>query len=220
MPATGAAPRVHCRRACSGRARWLPAASSSPASPPASRRRRPPSGSRPSAAAGSTTARAPGHRLLSICYARSASTAAADVLFKWPAIRTSTLGLRMPAPARETEVINRLRPDSGQAVAAALLLTLGVLCRARQAFHASREDGFELGEQRRMQHAIRGAHLAAGDLAATAVEVGYASACFFYQQHAGGGVPRVEVELPESIHAARSDAGEVKRGGTGAAHAM
>src|SRR3954470_11910417 len=120
-------------------------------------------------------------------------------LLKWPAIRTSTLGLRMAAPAPETEVVNRLRPDSGQAVAAALLLTLGVLCGARQAFYAAREDGFELGEQRRMQHAVRGAHLAAGDLERAAAEVGSAPPRLFHQQHAGGGVPRVEVELPESI---------------------
>src|SRR3954462_15588160 len=124
-------------------------------------------------------------------------------LLKWPAIRTSTLGLRMAAPAPETEVVNRLRPDSGQAVAAALLLTLGALCGARQAFHASPEDGFELGEQRRVQHAVRRAHLPAGNLERAAAAVGNASARFCHQQHTGGGVPRIEVELPESIHAAR-----------------
>src|SRR3954468_17191890 len=115
------------------------------------------------------------------------------------AIRASTLGLRMAAPAPETEVVNRLRPDSGQAVAAALLLALGVLCGARQAFHASREDGLELSQQRRMQHAVRGAHLAAGDLERAAAEVGNASARFFHQQHTGGGIPWVQVELPESV---------------------
>ena len=43
---------------------------------------------------------------------------------------------------------------------------------------------------------------------------------FHHQQRTGGGVPWVEMELPEAVDAAAGGVGQVERGGTGAAHAV
>ena len=49
--------------------------------------------------------------------------------------------------------------------------------------------------------------------------IGDEPARFADQQHAGGGVPDVEIVFPEAVHPARRDPGEVERGGAEAAHA-
>src|SRR5207245_2864420 len=71
-----------------------------------------------------------------------------------------------------------------------------------------------------MDEPVRGQDLAAGKLKGAAVHVCDDATSFFDQQGAGGGVPRIERELPKPVHATGGDITEIQRGGASAAHSM
>jgi hypothetical protein len=72
----------------------------------------------------------------------------------------------------------------------------------RQSFDASRENVGELLKHFLMDHAIAGQGFATFDTERSAVEVAHAASRLFDQQRPGGGVPRIQGELPEAVVAA------------------
>ena len=50
-------------------------------------------------------------------------------------------------------------------------------------------------------------------------EIADAASCFDDEQRAGGDIPGIEPDFPESVEAARGDIGEVESAGAGAADA-
>src|SRR5579875_1644379 len=71
-----------------------------------------------------------------------------------------------------------------------------------------------------VDEAVGGEDLARVERELRAVEVADAAAGFFDEQVAGGGVPGVQVELPEGFKAAGGDVGEVDSRRAGAADAV
>ena len=67
---------------------------------------------------------------------------------------------------------------------------------------------------------VRRQHLPAVEPEWAAGEVRHLAARFLEQQDAGGGVPGIQVELPESFIAAAGHVGQVERGRAGAPHSM
>jgi hypothetical protein len=76
---------------------------------------------------------------------------------------------------------------------------------------AAGEHIFKQRDQLGMEEAVGGEQFPAVQAEGRAIEAGYGAACFLYEQHAGGGVPRVEVEFPIAVEAAARDIGEVER---------
>ena len=62
--------------------------------------------------------------------------------------------------------------------------------------------------------------LAAGDLKWTAGKISDTPAGFLHKQHAGSGIPRIEIELPETVEASRGYIAEIERSRAGAAHTV
>ena len=60
----------------------------------------------------------------------------------------------------------------------------------------------------------------AAEVIGLSFEVADSAAGLFDEQHASGGVPLVQAEFPKAIKTSGSDAGEIKRGGAIAAHAV
>src|SRR5205085_12511453 len=60
---------------------------------------------------------------------------------------------------------------------------------------ASFQDRFELPQQGVVYQSIRCHCLAAGDLERAALKVGNPASSLFHQQHAGGSIPRIKIEL-------------------------
>src|SRR5882724_11271112 len=62
-----------------------------------------------------------------------------------------------------------------------------------------------------MNKPIGGHSFPAIELKGSPTEITHRSARFFYQQHAGCGIPGIQIELPESIKPAASDIAEIER---------
>src|ERR1700693_88286 len=68
----------------------------------------------------------------------------------------------------------------------------------------------ELAEQGLVYGGVRGQGFLAVDLEGAAMKIGHFAARFLDNQHAGSGVPGIEVELPESVEAATGDATQIQ----------
>ena len=60
-----------------------------------------------------------------------------------------------------------------------------------------------------MQPPVRSQGLPAGDLKSLALKICDAAAGFFYQKYPGGGIPRIEIELPEAVETPRGHVTQV-----------
>src|SRR6184192_2162980 len=63
----------------------------------------------------------------------------------------------------------------------------------------SLKDGFEFSQQRRMNKTIGCHSFPAVELKSSSTEVAHHSAGLLYEQHAGCGIPGIQIEFPESI---------------------
>ena len=82
--------------------------------------------------------------------------------------------------------------------------------RVRNTFDAPCFDLGEFMQQLLMDQLVRGEHLAAIQVEWAAVHVCHDAPRLFHQQDAGGGVPGIQLELPEGVHAAGGNTAQVK----------
>src|SRR5271157_5054354 len=88
---------------------------------------------------------------------------------------------------------------------------LRVFHRRRQRFQsASGEDFAEVLQQFFVDEAVRGQHLAAVQAKGCPVKASDGATRLLHDKHAGGGVPRVQVEFPKAVVASRRDVREVE----------
>src|SRR5205085_1688708 len=101
------------------------------------------------------------------------------------------------------------------------LAGLGVFDGAGQRFESTAMiDGVELSQERIMNQAVARQSLTAVALEGTAIKSRNPAAGLFDDQHAGSGIPGIEIELPEAVELSRRHATQVEGGGTSAPHAV
>src|SRR5215469_12555149 len=94
------------------------------------------------------------------------------------------------------------------------------LDRQRQSFHSSGKDFLKLFHHFPVHQAVAGQNFAAVNRERPVFVVGDLASGFLDQQNPGGGVPGVEVKLPESVEAPTGDVAEVERRRTSPAHTV
>src|SRR5579862_4626235 len=93
-----------------------------------------------------------------------------------------------------------------------ILFRLLVNTRVRQGLNASsREDFFELQQQRFVDQTVRCQGLAAVDFKRRSVEATNLASGFFDNKHARGCVPGIEIELPKAVEASAGYIAQIER---------
>src|SRR5579862_5522711 len=85
---------------------------------------------------------------------------------------------------------------------------------------AARKDFRKLVKRRLMDQSVGREHVPIRNLERLPVESRHFAPGFFHNQNSGSGIPRVQVELPESVEAPARDIREIERRRSGATHAM
>src|ERR1035441_5928353 len=92
------------------------------------------------------------------------------------------------------------------------LAILGVGNRTRQLFQpAPSKDFLKLIQQRFVNQRVRPQRFTAGNFERTTVKVRDFTASLFHHQHSGSRIPRIEIELPKAVIAARGNVTKIKR---------
>src|ERR1035438_2510062 len=92
------------------------------------------------------------------------------------------------------------------------LAVFGVGNRTRQLVQpAPRENLLKLMQQRFVNQRVRPQRFTAGNLKRTTVKVRDFTASLFHRQHSGSRIPRIEIELPKAVIAARGNVTKIKR---------
>src|SRR5438445_10715192 len=117
---------------------------------------------------------------------------------------------RVPEPG-ELPSAGRMLPPSPTLILSLLPSRARVFDGIRQTLQTfSLKDGAEFTQQRRMNKTIRRNGFPAVQLESSPSEITHHSAGLLYQQHAGCGIPGIEIEFPESIKPSARNVTEIE----------